>query len=122
MKFKTVNELDNRLLNRKEYTIAVEDVKQTPKRVDLLKQISAKMGLDDKKVVIHKINTTFGKPEVKVFVKVYDSKKDLDLIENKKNKETLKKLSAPPKVEKKEEAPVEAPKEEAPAEEKKESE
>ncbi len=92
MKFKTIRESDNRLLGRREYLIGVDDVDKTPKREDLLKQISAKMGFDDKKVIIDKINTTFGMSEVKVYVKVYDNVEELEKIESKKNKIRRNKL------------------------------
>ena len=92
MKFKTVKESDNRLLNRREFMILVEDTDKTPKREDLVKQISAKMGFDDKKVVVDKIYTTYGIPEVRVYVKVYDNIKDLEEIESKKNNKVRAKL------------------------------
>ena len=131
MKFKTVKESDNRLLNRREFMILVEDTDKTPKREDLVKQISAKMGFDDKKVVVDKIYTTYGIPEVRVYVKVYDNIKDLEEIESKKNNKVRAKLlgievkgdkkgakgKAPAKAPAKEEPKVDAPK--APKEEKK---
>jgi len=92
MKFKTIKETDNRLLNRREFMILVEDVDKTPKRDDLVKQISAKMGFDDKKVVVDKIFTTYGVPEVRIYVKVYDNVKDLEETESKKNNKIRAKL------------------------------
>jgi ribosomal protein S24E len=121
MKFKTIKESDNRLLSRREFMIAVDEIDKTPKREELLKQISAKMGFDDKKVVVDKIYTSFGMPEIKVFVKVYDSAKDLESIESKKNKKVRGKVlgleaketkKEEKKVEEKKEAPKEKPKEE----------
>jgi len=120
MKFKTLKESDNRLLNRREFMIAVDEIDKTPKREDLLKQISAKMGFDDKKVVVDKIYTSFGMPEIKVFVKVYDSTKDLDSIESKKNKKVRGKVLGLDKKEEKDAKPKEDPKKEKVKEEKKE--
>ena len=92
MKFKVLKEFENPLLKRVEYEIEIDDVKATPKRIDVLKQLSAKMGFDPKLVIVDTIYTRADTSVVVAYVKVYNDEKTLEAVELKKQKERRKKI------------------------------
>jgi len=98
MKFEIVKQEDNRLLNRKQYTIKVLDMRTTPKREDIWKSFSAKQGLDENRVVVDKVFNQTGLHEVLVYIKYYDDVASLKRIELKSNLANYDKLTAKPEV------------------------
>ncbi len=96
MKFKVLNELDNVILERRQFMVEVSDVKVTPKREELAKQFSAKMGLDPKTLVVDTMHGSSGTENVTVYIKSYKTQEALKKIELPNN---LKKWEAQNKAE-----------------------
>ena len=121
MEIKNIDKKENKLLNRTEIIAEVHHSKgPTPKRLDLKRQIAAKVGANEDLLVIKKIEPTFGSKTL-VYANVYPSVEELNKIEQKHIQKRLEK--AKKKLESKAKKAAEAkPVEEAPkpAEEKKE--
>ena len=92
MKFKVIEDLENPLLERRQLKILVSDIKSTPKRIDLVKQISAKIGLDTKTLIIDTIYNRADTNNVIVYAKAYKDESSLKKIEVKNNLEKWKKI------------------------------
>lgn len=103
MKFEIIKQEDNRLLNRKQFTVKILDVKVTPKREEIWKSFSAKQGFDENKVVVDTISSQTGLREVQAYIKYYDDEASLKRIELKNNQNKILKLKGQevPKKEKK---------------------
>ena len=132
MNIKILEEKDNAILNRKEYSLEIESLDKTPSNVELKKELVSFLKAKEDLIAIKSINQIFGKKTSKAFVYVYKDEKSL------KETEPVKKEKQAKPEEKKEEAPkpagpqpekIEAPKpeekaqvesKEAPKEEKKE--
>lgn len=116
-----VKNFENKLLNRHDVVARIDSNGATPSRQEIKSQLAKKLKVDEKLVVIDKVDTSFGTRAADVSAKVY------------KDEETLKKLTLEhiakrnigPVVEEAVEetpapaptAPVEEASEEAPAEE-----
>jgi len=102
----------NDLLHRTNIIAKITAIK-TPERKEVLKKVSAMLGVDEKLVSVDTINQEFGKHNCVAYLKVYDDVKYLKNLEQEYKIKRTGELEAP-----KEEAPNEdAPKEEAPKEE-----
>jgi len=106
MKFEIMKQEDNRLLNRKQYTVKVTDITVTPKREDIWKSFSAKQGLDEKRLIVDTVFNSTGLRDVLVSIKYYDDEASLKRIELKNNLHNWMKLQGQevPKKEKKKKA------------------
>jgi len=83
MEIKNIDKKENKLLNRTEVIAEVQHSKSpTPKRLDLKRQIAAKLGTNEELLVIKKIESTFGSI-TRVYANVYPSAKELNKIEQK---------------------------------------
>jgi len=92
MKFKVIEDFENPLLERRQLKILVTDIKATPKRIDLVKQISAKVGLDTKTLIVDTVYNRADTNNVIVYVKAYNNEDSLKKIEVKNNIEKWKKI------------------------------
>ncbi len=78
MNLNIVKEIENQLIGRKELKLVAEHPNSpTPSRKDLLKTIAAKLGKDEKLLVIRKIKSCFGKPVSYIYVHLYNDPKDV---------------------------------------------
>lgn len=117
MKFTILNEFENVLLERKQFTVEISDIETTPKRIDVLKQFSAKQGVDSKTLIVDTIFVEFGTNIVKAYIKSYKTEKALKQIEVKNNVAKWQKIMDelyPTKKEKKEDEAVDEKKESKP--------
>lgn len=103
MKFEIVKQEDNRLLNRKQFTVKITDITTTPKREDIWKSFSAKQGFDENKVIVDTVFNQTGLREIQAYIKYYDDEASLKKIELKNNLNNWLKLKGQevPKKEKK---------------------
>jgi len=77
-----VEERDNPLLFRKEIKFVVRhEDGGTPRRSEVLKKLAAMLDVDKEVVLIHKMESEFGKRETRGYAKVYRSYEDLKDIE-----------------------------------------
>jgi ribosomal protein S24E len=102
MKFEILEQKDNRLLNRKDFIVKINEVNITPKRQEVLKSFAAKQGMDEKKLVVDKISSESGIKDVVVYFKYYDDVNSLKKIELKDNLKHYEKLNPKPEEKKKE--------------------
>lgn len=91
MNIEKIEEKENPLLHRKEVTIKVKGYKQTPRRIELLEEIVAKLGYDKETTVIGKINQEYGKKEAKCDLEVYETKEHKDRYSEKYKSERTEK-------------------------------
>ncbi len=82
MQLKVVSKKDNVLLGRTEYVIEVR-ANSTPSRKELLTRLAAELGADKDLIIIRKIETRTGTPDVIVYVRVYKDRAQLEAIEPK---------------------------------------
>ena len=80
MEIKIASERENVLLGRKEIWVIVKG-KETPKRAEIKTRLAAELGVDEKLIIIDKINTISGSSEAEVYVKVYKDEEYLKKIE-----------------------------------------
>lgn len=73
MKITKKEEKENPLLHRKEIKLNIKDYKETPSRRDIVDKITAKLNIDEEKLVIDKVDQEYGKKEANCTVKIYDS-------------------------------------------------
>ncbi len=85
------NENVNRLLHRTELVCSIETDGTTPSRKELIRQIAAKKGVSESLVVVDKIKQEYGKKSSRAYVKVYESEKAAQAIEQKHQIERGKK-------------------------------
>ncbi len=106
MKFEIIKQEDNRLLNRRQFTVKVNEITVTPKRQEVWKAFAAKQGLDENKLIVDKIFNEAGLREITVYFKYYDDEASLKKIELKSNLVNWNKLKGieTPKKEKKKKA------------------
>ncbi len=90
MKIKKINENENKLLNRKEVVVEIENEK-TPSKTEVLKILSEKFSISEDSIKINKIIGKFGINIFEVNANVYPSKEDKERIERKPKKESGKK-------------------------------
>jgi len=82
LSIRKVKTLENPLLYRKEYVLAIiHDASSTPSRDTLREEISKQLGVNKDLVVVRKIKTDFGTNVAKVEVHVYDSREKMLEIE-----------------------------------------
>lgn len=77
--FNTINEHDNPLLKRKEVTLQVNS--ESAPTFEDIKQHLAKNSEDNEKIVVKRVNTTFGTNQSTAEVFIYATKQDKDRIE-----------------------------------------
>ncbi len=82
MQLKIVSKKENVLLGRTEYVIEVR-ANATPSRKELLTRLAAELGADKDLIIIRKIETRTGTPDVVVYVRVYKDRAQLEAIEPK---------------------------------------
>jgi len=92
MKFKVLEEFENPMLERKQFTIEISEVNVTPTRLEVVKQFSAKQGVDPKTLIVDTIYSDFGTTIFKAYVKSYKTEAALKKIEVKNNVENWKKV------------------------------
>ncbi|HID09091.1 TPA: 30S ribosomal protein S24e [Candidatus Micrarchaeota archaeon] len=80
MEIKVASERENPLLGRKELWIVVRS-KETPKRSELKTRLAAELGVDEKLIIVDRIKTMAGTPEVEAYVKIYKDEEFLQKIE-----------------------------------------
>lgn len=83
MKIEILKQKENPLLNRLEVQIVIKEAGATPKRSELLPAIVAKLGVDEKRIVIDKLSQCYGRGEVIGYIKVYKQEADKNKYEPK---------------------------------------
>ncbi|WNY28141.1 hypothetical protein MmiEs2_03230 [Methanimicrococcus stummii] len=73
MEIKIVNDLDNKLLNRKELDFTVEYEGPTPSRADVRKKLAALLNKDVDLVLVQRMESEYGHQFAKGYAKVYES-------------------------------------------------
>ncbi len=68
-----VKQSENKLIKRKEYVLRVDYDDGTPSRKELREIIASKLGVDEGKLVILRIDSGFGARSCNVFARVYTS-------------------------------------------------
>lgn len=71
----------NTLLHREEFNFQILNVKKTPARTDVRKELAAKLGATEELVIVDDITHEFGSTHIVGFAKKYDSIDDLKKIE-----------------------------------------
>ena len=99
MKIENIQEFQNKLLNRKEVVAVISYNGTTPKREDVKKEISGKIGSNIDNTILVKLDSSYGSNKLKCFVNIYKNKEDMKktessyilkrngLLENKSNKD-----------------------------------
>lgn len=106
MSLNIISNTENVLLARKDISAEVDFSGATPSKDSIKKMIAAKIGSDEKLIIISRIKNLYGQQKAKIIAQVYNSMEDL--------KKTVR-----VQEEKKEEKPDEEKKEEAKPTEKK---
>lgn len=78
-----IKQNENRLIKRKEYVLRVDYVDGTPSRKELRELIASRLGIDEKKLIILKVDSGFGARSCHVFARVYDTEELLKRFEPK---------------------------------------
>ncbi|MDI9646388.1 MAG: 30S ribosomal protein S24e [Archaeoglobales archaeon] len=73
----------NPLLRRKEIYCRISYEGKTPTREEVRSKISGLFAAEPERIVVDYIKTEFGRMEAKAYVKIYDSKEQLEKIEDK---------------------------------------
>lgn len=81
MEIKIVQDLDNKLLNRKELDFTVEYEGPTPSRADVKKKLAALLNTDIDLIIVQKIESEYGHQLVKGYAKIYESADRMKQIE-----------------------------------------
>ncbi len=102
LNLKIINEKHRKLLDRKELVIEAIYEGSTPKKNDLLKEISSLTKAKENLVVIKTVNQLYGAPRAKILAYVYNSEEALKNIEPKIKKKEDKAQKQPAKQENKE--------------------
>ena len=119
MNLKKLNESDNPLFNRKKVNFELEFTGATPKKSDILKDVSTSLKTKEELIFIKHVYQKYGSNKAEVIANVYNKVEDLKSFERiKENKKTEEKKEAPKAETKPEEKPAEV-KEEPKVEEKK---
>ncbi len=77
MKIEILSKKDNKLLNRVEVKARLSDFASTPKRTEVMEELSKKIEAKPEVIAIKKIGQEFGKKEAIVTANVYDSEEHL---------------------------------------------
>jgi len=85
MEFKIIKDEENPLLDRRQLIVEIGNIKVTPKRSEVLKQFSAKQGLEPKHVVVDTLYATAGCNTIKAYIKAYKNINALQRVEVKNN-------------------------------------
>jgi len=83
MKIEVIEEKENKLLNRKEIKATITGFEKTPKREEVRSQLAAKLGADEKKLLLDEIKQEYGKKQATAYVKVYENEEGLQKYEPK---------------------------------------
>ncbi|MEM0475690.1 MAG: hypothetical protein QW343_02760 [Candidatus Norongarragalinales archaeon] len=73
MDLKIVEQKENKLFHRKEAIIEIAFAGATPRRSEVLAELSEKLGAPAAQIVVRKIQHAFGRRSAVVFARVYDS-------------------------------------------------
>src|SRR3989344_7123158 len=77
MKIDITQKKDNPSLERKEIAFIVREAKATPSRKELREKIAAQVNVDEKKMVVDVLATSYGSTEITGLVRVYNDQKTL---------------------------------------------
>ena len=77
MKIEIIGKKENKLLKRVEVKAKATEYAATPKRKDVLEELSKKLGVNIENIAIKRIGQEFGKTESIVTANAYDSVDDL---------------------------------------------
>ena len=77
MKIEIIGKKENKLLKRVEVKAKISEYAATPKRKDVLEELSKKLGVKGENIAIKRIGQEFGKSESIVNANAYDSVEDL---------------------------------------------
>jgi len=83
MKIEVIEEKENKLLNRKEIKATITGFEKTPTREEVRNQLIAKLGSDEKKLLLDEIKQEYGKKQAIAFVKIYKNEEELQKYEPK---------------------------------------
>ncbi|HIK00534.1 TPA: 30S ribosomal protein S24e [archaeon] len=100
MEVKITKQIENKLLNRKELRVLIDNNGATPKSDDIAGKVAALLNVDKNLIVIETTHQYFGVRRAEAYIKVYNTLEDLQKTEP-KSKEKKEKA---PAAEKKEEA------------------
>ena len=104
MQSKIIEQTENKLFHRKEARVEIEARGATPRRSEVLAELSEKLGAPASQIAVAKIDHKFGRRFVLVTARVYDSPEFLKKFEH----EWVMERGKHKKKEKKEEAKKEA--------------
>ena len=87
-KYTILMEKDNKLFDRKEYLIEVEHPgEKTPTREEAKEAIATMLNVPKENLIIKKIESVFGLPKTRIYVRYY---RDLNVAKQVENKHILK--------------------------------
>jgi small subunit ribosomal protein S24e len=81
MALKIISEKNNELLKRKDLVLEVDYTGATPSKKEIKKQISSKINVDEKLIILKIVKGKYGTQKVKVSAIAYNSDKDMREIE-----------------------------------------
>lgn len=91
LNIKVINENQRKLLERKELEIEAVYEGPTPKKKDLLKEISSLTKAKENLIILKRVNQLYGATKAKILVYIYSSEEALKKIEPKEKKPKEKK-------------------------------
>lgn len=77
-----VKDFDNKLLNRKDIVVKIENDSVTPSRKELRAQIAKQFKVDENLVIVKMVKTYYGSRNVDVFGNIYKDRKTLERLTN----------------------------------------
>lgn len=83
MDMKVIEKKDVKVLKRKEYVLSLSWTKAVPSRKEIRDKFLALTSEDEKKVIVKKVNTSFGKRSAVVIVYVYSDSSAMKQLEPK---------------------------------------
>ena len=119
MELEIIEQNDNPLLNRQEIKVVIKhDESSTPRRNQVIKNISEQLKTNRELVIIDHLKNAYGKTETHGYAKIYSDKESLSKIETKPSMERHKDIDSHSSEKETKEAPAEqvADEEEAPPE------
>ena len=118
MELEIIEQNDNPLLNRREIKVVIKhNESSTPRRNQVIKNISEQLKANRELVIIDHLKNSYGKTETHGYAKIYSDKESLSKIETKPSLERHKDIDSHSSEEETKEAPAEEVAEEEPSEE-----
>lgn len=74
------NDVDNRLLNRREVKVTLDVEGAVPSRKEVKEKLSKELDVDENLLIVEKIESIFGSRQVEVIAYVYDDEASLKTI------------------------------------------